>query len=140
MPVSTREASLDTNAYRAWIANDSALSAVVANRGIVIPAIVVSEVLSGWLLLMDQHQRKQDELRFSQALIQLVQVVDYLKTVRILNYGSTAQAVYELRKGRGNRGRNDLRIAATCVAHEVPLITRNVRDFEDIPDLQMESW
>lgn len=38
-----------------------------------------------------------------------------------------------------NIGQNDLWIAATCVAHGKPLLTRNLRHFAAIPDLRVEA-
>jgi tRNA(fMet)-specific endonuclease VapC len=37
-------------------------------------------------------------------------------------------------------GEPDLRIAATCRAHDVTLITGNVRHFERVPGLRVENW
>jgi len=42
--------------------------------------------------------------------------------------------------GRGRpRQDNDLWIAATALRHEIPLVTHNRRDFEDIPGLTLIS-
>jgi tRNA(fMet)-specific endonuclease VapC len=37
-------------------------------------------------------------------------------------------------------GMNDLWIAATCLAFGMSIVTANVRDFERVPDLQIEVW
>ena len=37
-------------------------------------------------------------------------------------------------------GMNDLWIAATCLAYKMSIVTANVRDFERVPDLQIEVW
>lgn len=37
-------------------------------------------------------------------------------------------------------GANDLMIAATALAHGAVLITRNVREFERVPNLRYENW
>jgi len=34
----------------------------------------------------------------------------------------------------------DLRIAAICVAHDLTLVTGNVRHFERVPGLRVENW
>lgn len=44
-------------------------------------------------------------------------------------------------RGSGNRiGTNDLWIAATALAHGLPLVTRNHRDFSRIPQLQVLGY
>jgi tRNA(fMet)-specific endonuclease VapC len=35
---------------------------------------------------------------------------------------------------------DDLRIAAIVLEHDATLVTRNVRDFQRIPDLKYENW
>src|SRR4051794_33926572 len=37
-------------------------------------------------------------------------------------------------------GRGDLLIAAITLAHRATLVTRNVRDFRQVPGLQVENW
>jgi tRNA(fMet)-specific endonuclease VapC len=37
-------------------------------------------------------------------------------------------------------GRGDLLIASIALAHRATLVTRNVRDFRQIPGLQVENW
>ena len=34
----------------------------------------------------------------------------------------------------------DLRIAAICIAHDLTLVTGNVRHFERVPGLRVENW
>ncbi len=37
-------------------------------------------------------------------------------------------------------GTNDLWIAATALAHRMPVVTRNEKDFERVPDLEVVSY
>jgi tRNA(fMet)-specific endonuclease VapC len=46
----------------------------------------------------------------------------------------------ELRNQKVKIGRMDLRIAATVLEHRSVLVTRNVRDFKQVPRLQIEDW
>jgi tRNA(fMet)-specific endonuclease VapC len=37
-------------------------------------------------------------------------------------------------------GLNDLLIASTALAYGATLVTHNTREFERVPDLQIEDW
>jgi tRNA(fMet)-specific endonuclease VapC len=37
-------------------------------------------------------------------------------------------------------GRNDLRIAATALVHGLTVLTRNARDFGQVPNLAIDDW
>jgi tRNA(fMet)-specific endonuclease VapC len=37
-------------------------------------------------------------------------------------------------------GPHDLWLAATCIAHGLTLVTANLREFQRVPGLQVESW
>ena len=59
----------------------------------------------------------------------------------ILPYTAQAEALYqEWRSQKIRLGTHDLRIAAICVAHMARLISRNLRDFDQVPGLQVEYW
>jgi predicted nucleic acid-binding protein len=37
-------------------------------------------------------------------------------------------------------GRRDLLIACIALAHDAALVTRNVKDFQNVPNLRLENW
>jgi tRNA(fMet)-specific endonuclease VapC len=37
-------------------------------------------------------------------------------------------------------GRGDLLIASICLANRATLVTRNLKDFQKVPGLQVENW
>lgn len=37
-------------------------------------------------------------------------------------------------------GPHDLWLAATCIAHDLTMVTANLREFERVPGLRVESW
>lgn len=58
-----------------------------------------------------------------------------------LTYDEPAHREFErLRRAKVRIGTMDLRIASTAVSRGLTLITRNMRDFERVPDLKLENW
>ena len=63
----------------------------------------------------------------------------------MLNFDHAADQVYhQLRQDCPNlakrRLEKDVKIAAIAIAHQAVVITRNRRDFEQVPGLQIEDW
>jgi tRNA(fMet)-specific endonuclease VapC len=101
---------------------------------------VLEEGLRGWLEQVHRARQKRDEARLAASLKRLEEFHTLVRQLPILDYSPAAQGLFsQLGAGRGNRDRNDLRIAAICLAHGVPLLTRNIRDFDDIPGLTVET-
>jgi tRNA(fMet)-specific endonuclease VapC len=46
----------------------------------------------------------------------------------------------ELRQSRIRIGTMDLRIAATALVNDLILVTRNTRDYSQVPGLKIEDW
>lgn len=99
---------------------------------IALPAIVAYEIWFG--VLGSQNPR----LRESQYL-------QFLATVEILNFDAAAgRRAAELRRALEQRGEGigpmDTLIAATALAHNATLVTRNVREFGRVPGLKVTDW
>ncbi len=68
-------------------------------------------------------------------------VVNYLSKFKIFNY--TLEAHYhfrELREQKIRIGTQDSRIAAISLSENSILVTRNYRDFSQIPNLRLQDW
>jgi predicted nucleic acid-binding protein len=100
-----------------------------------ISAVTQAEILLG-IQLMPEGQRKAALNQASQAMFD----VDFKDHVLPFDCG-TARAYAQIVARRSAQGRpistEDAQIAATAVQHHLPLVTRNTRDFELIPDLQL---
>jgi predicted nucleic acid-binding protein len=100
-----------------------------------ISAVTQAEILLGIELLPD-GQRKAALSQASQAMFD----VDFKG--HILPFDQDAARNYaQIVARRTAQGRpistEDAQIAATAVQHQLPLVTRNTRDFELIPELQL---
>jgi tRNA(fMet)-specific endonuclease VapC len=51
-----------------------------------------------------------------------------------------AQVRADLATAGTSIGPHDLWLAATCIAHGLTLVSANVREFERVPGLQIETW
>ncbi len=60
---------------------------------------------------------------------------------RVLPFDQPAAAQFtRLRKARVRIGTMDLRIAAIALSHQLTVLTRNTRDFEQVPGLAVADW
>lgn len=66
---------------------------------------------------------------------------EFYCSIRILDFSDEAQRIYqELRVKHRRAGAMDLRIAATALAHNATLVTRNTQDFIAITKLRLDNW
>jgi len=71
----------------------------------------------------------------------LAETIEAFRSVPLLAYSAEAGSLFQQwRRGKARGSAHDLRIAATCVAHGVTLVSRNRRHFEDVPGLEVEFW
>jgi len=68
-----------------------------------------------------------------------------IEEIRVAPFDEPAARAYaEIRVALEAEGRRlddpDLRIAAICLAHDLTLVTGNVRHFERVPGLRVENW
>jgi tRNA(fMet)-specific endonuclease VapC len=139
--MSVERVALDTNALRALIAHDPAMLAALGEALPALPVVVLEETAQGWLLKVRKAQQASREDIVGLALDQLADAYAMARLTPLLRYTPEAQALFrQLRVGRGNRGKQDLRIAAICLAHQIPLLTRNRSDFDDIEGFRLIGW
>jgi tRNA(fMet)-specific endonuclease VapC len=65
-----------------------------------------------------------------------------LERFTVLDVAPAAAEFDRLRENKKLKkiGRGDLLIAAIALAHRATLVTRNLKDFVQVPGLQMENW
>jgi tRNA(fMet)-specific endonuclease VapC len=100
--------------------------------------ITVEEQLSGWYALLRRARQPQE---LAQAYERLANNVRFLAGLEILSFPESAITRYDaLNSLKLNIGRMDLRIAAITLENGGILVTRNVRDFQRVPNLTIENW
>jgi tRNA(fMet)-specific endonuclease VapC len=109
-----------------------------APEELAITVITAEEQLSGWFTLLRRSKSNADLARTYQRLADTVKL---LSVFPILPYTEAAITRYEqLKTMKLNVGGMDLRIASIVLEHSGTVITRNLMDFQRIPDLSCENW
>ena len=102
------------------------------DEGLCISSITLAELEYGM-------RHSSDPVRNEQALLR------FLAPLSILPFGASAASVYgEIRAYLQRRGTPigplDMLIAGHARAENLILVTNNVREFERVPDLEIENW
>lgn len=111
-------------------------SVAPGNRAISV--VTVEEQLSGWYTQLRQAKSAK---RLAWAYRRLAATVRFLTRVQIVDFDEIAIRRYQQLKRLKLKVRNmDLRIAATVLERDAILVTRNLRDFQQVPGLRVEDW
>lgn len=103
-----------------------------------VTAVTVAEQCQGRLAAFHRAKSERDA---SRALALLMQTVQFYRTIQVLPYNPSAVAQFEqLRRQKIRIGTQDLRIAAIVLSHGATVVTRNMRDFRQVPGLIMTDW
>jgi len=108
-------------------------------RDLAITVLSVEEQLSGWYTAIRKAKRSE---QLARAYRELARSVRFLSRLQIIDYDDAAIQRYEqLRKHKVKLSRTDLRIASCVLVNkEAILVSRNVRDFKQVPGLHIEDW
>ena len=101
-------------------------------------AITIEEQMRGWLALI---HRSNDVYVQIPAYQRLVGLFDFFGRWPIAPFDTAAAAEFNrLRRQRIRIGTMDLKIASTALANGALLLSANLRDFEQVPNLRVENW
>jgi tRNA(fMet)-specific endonuclease VapC len=100
--------------------------------------ITIEEQLSGWYTELRQAKRVE---RLAWAYRRLAATIRFLVRIQVVDFDEPAiHRCQELKKLKLKIRKMDLRIAATVVERGGVLVTRNIRDFKQVPGLKIEDW
>lgn len=107
-------------------------------QDLAVTIISAEEQLRGWF---DAIRQANSGERLQWAYLGLRQGIKYFNTIRVLDFSQGALNRYlALREAKIRIGTQDLRIAAIVLSLNGTLITRNRRDFVQVPGLKIEDW
>jgi tRNA(fMet)-specific endonuclease VapC len=111
-------------------------------QNLVITIVTVQEIFNGWVVKINDRSESEN---FVRLYTQLWTTQEFFRGVRILNFDATAYSCYQrlLRENQQlnkKRLQKDLRIASIALSVNAVMVTRNQKDFSQIPDLTLEDW
>ncbi|MDJ1177220.1 type II toxin-antitoxin system VapC family toxin [Roseofilum capinflatum] len=133
---------LDTDCVSLILYNHPQLIANADKNQIAITIITVQELFNGWVGRINDPS----EINNLPALYaKLSLTLKFLKTLEILDFTPEAdQCLKQLLKEnpplRKNRLQKDMRIAAIALSTGATVVTRNQRDFQQVPGLTIVDW
>ena len=105
---------------------------------IAITIISVEELTRGRLAQVRKATKPRERVRVYHWLWE---TLGFLCGFTILEYDSRAESHFQkLRVQKIRIGTQDLKIGAIVLSQDATLVTRNQRDFERIPHLEIEDW
>ena len=136
--------ALDTDVFTDVMHGDPTLTArllAVPVAEQTLPVVVLGEVLRGRFNMIRQAEAGRGRMTLEAAYHRFQQSVTDTRAFTVLSYTAAADAqVQRWRAAKIRVGTHDLRIAATCMIHGATLVTRNARDYSQVPGLTFDVW
>ncbi len=105
---------------------------------IYVTIISFHEQVAGWTKHV-KGSLEQSKIVF--GYLRLESILQDFSESQVLPYSPAASEIFEdLRNQKIRIPTMDLRIASIVIANQMVLVTRNQRDFEKVPNLEMEDW
>jgi tRNA(fMet)-specific endonuclease VapC len=109
-----------------------------APADLAVTTITLGEQVQGRLAIIRHAQAQTDAAR---GYLRLRETVAFYQAIQLVDYTPASIAYFEALRRQGIRiGTQDLRIAAIALAEHSILVTRNTRDFAQVPGLILEDW
>ncbi len=103
-----------------------------------IPVVAAEEQCRGWLALIARQKEVERQVL---AYENFAQLLEFLGNWEIARFDTRSAAEFKsLRKQLRRLGTQDLKIAAIALANEALLLSANLRDFQQVPGLNVEDW
>jgi tRNA(fMet)-specific endonuclease VapC len=102
------------------------------------PIISFHEQVLGWNTYINQARASSGVIR---GYLMFQQILADFGAAQVLPFDQAAANSFDsLRAHRIRVGTMDLRIAAIALSRNMTVLTRNVRDFQKVPGLNVEDW
>ena len=126
-----REKYLDSSKFRENLSRFSP-------EDIVTTIITFEEQMRGWLAYLARCKTLDDQIF---AYQQLNNLLENYRELTVLKFDEKAANEFEkLKRQKIRVGTMDLKIASIAIANEAILVSRNLSDFEQVPNLAVKDW
>ena len=136
--------AFDTDILTEILVGNPAYAERIANVPVAeqaVPIVAVEEIIRGRLHAIRQAEAAKSRITIEQAYCLFEQTLDDIREMKLLSFTQPAEELLkEWRKKKIKGSTHDLRIAAICVVSPATLVTRNRRDFQNIPSLSVDFW
>jgi tRNA(fMet)-specific endonuclease VapC len=100
--------------------------------------ISAEEQFRGWLAQLHRQRDPHEQIATYQRLQRRIA---FFAAWHVLPWDTNAADILQgLRRQRVWIGTMDLKIASIVLAHDAMLLSRNLRDFQQVPNLRVEDW
>src|SRR5215213_2876328 len=109
-----------------------------ASEEIAVSIITFEEQMRGWMAFIAKANSIEKQISAYQKLGRFLESYRYIP---IVQFDEKAGKVFEDLKSRKIRvGTMDLKIASIAISQNALLISRNLSDYDQIPNLRVEDW
>ncbi|MEG4091073.1 type II toxin-antitoxin system VapC family toxin [Microcoleus sp. Pol12B4] len=138
----SKKCILDTDHVSLILQNNPQVIANAAKHEISVTIVTVQELFNGWVGRINDPSLVHN---LPGLYSKLWTTVKYLQTIEVLDFTPEADTcLKKLLKDhpplRKNRLEKDMRIAAIALSIGGTVVTRNQRDFGQVPGLSIEDW
>jgi tRNA(fMet)-specific endonuclease VapC len=100
--------------------------------------ISAEEQFRGWLAQLHRQRDPHEQIATYQRLQRRIA---FFAAWHVLPWDTNAADILQgLRRQRVRIGTMDLKIASIVLAYDATLLSRNLRDFQQVPNLRVEDW
>jgi tRNA(fMet)-specific endonuclease VapC len=135
---------LDTDHVSLLLERHPQVSRKVSEVGadVAITIVTVQELFNGWVVRINNSKEIEDVVRLYRKLDRTVLLC---KRIPVLSFDEVAgdryrQMLQETPSLSKKRLEKDMRIAAIALVNDAIVVTRNDRDFSQVPGIRLENW
>ncbi|HMS39328.1 MAG TPA: type II toxin-antitoxin system VapC family toxin [Pyrinomonadaceae bacterium] len=126
-----RERHFDTSILRANLSHFD-------SEDIAVTIITYEEQMRGWMAFIAKAKTVEQQVYAYQKLNGFL---ENFRKINVLPFDETAAKIYKDLKSQKIRiGSMDLKIASIAISRKAILVSRNLKDFEAVPDLVVNDW